>query len=168
MRRFLLTTVASAALVTIAPRQSVALPPLGFTLSPAVLSFSAQATGGQTPCVSFGTYQYVTVTVTTMRPIVIGHPAIIAPDAEYGDGCHAFSDTQGGTCWQQYEALGNRIPAHTSCTIEVGFHPESATTYNATLTVTRCTDWMTDPTYGFLVCTAFDGSASIDLSGTGT
>jgi hypothetical protein len=137
-------------------------------LSPPSLSFSAQATVGQTPCVNFGTYQYKTVTVTTTRSIVIGNPAVITPDGEYGGGCHVFFDTQAGTCWQQYESLGNRIPARTSCTIEVGFHPELATTYNATLTVSRCTHWTTDPTFGFLVCTAFDGSNSVDLTGVGT
>jgi hypothetical protein len=33
--------------------------------------------------------------------------------------------------------------------------------------VTRCTNWTTDPTYGFIVCTAFDSSQTLTLNGTG-
>jgi len=37
---------------------------------------------------------------------------------------------------------------YTHGTVQVGFHPDAPDTFNATLTVTRCTHWTTDPTGG--------------------
>jgi hypothetical protein len=96
-----------------------------------------------------------------MRPVVIQNPATVTGD-------NVFFDTQAGSCWQSYEALGNRIPAHTSCTIQVGFHPTVPGSYSATLTVYRCTSWHLDPTFGFILCDTLDGSRSMNLTGTGT
>lgn len=158
MKRFLSIALVVLAFVATAPRQIGAAPPTGFTLSPSTLSFST----------AVDTLQFQFVTVTTHRRLVITNPATITGDTTRTDGFVIFGDTQAGSCWQQYESLGNPIPANTTCTIQVGFYPEEAKTYNATLTVSRCTHWTTDPNFNFVVCTAFDGSESISLTGTGS
>jgi hypothetical protein len=141
-----LTTVAA-----IAPLQGGAMPPAGFTLSPSTLDFS----------VATGTSQFQLLTLTTKgQPVVFQNPTTATDPV--------FQDTQAGTCWQSYEALGNKIPKHTSCTIQIGFHPNTAGTYSATLTVSRCTSWHIDPTFGFILCDATDGSQTVTLNGTGT
>jgi hypothetical protein len=151
LKRFVFIVASLAAALAIVPLQGAATPPVGFTLSPSSLSYSTAA----------GDFQYQLVTVTTMRPVVIQNPATVTGDS-------VFFDTQAGSCWQNYEALGNRIPAHTSCTVQVGFHPIAPGTYSATLTVNRCTSWHLDPTFGFIVCDTLDGSQSVSLNGTGT
>jgi hypothetical protein len=108
------------------------------------------------------------VTVTTSRRLVIQNPATLSGDVSRTDGGSIFFDTQAGSCWQQYEALGDPLPAHTTCTIQIGFHPEAVRSYNATLTVRRCTHWHLDLTSGVIVCDALDGSRTASLTGTGT
>ncbi len=151
LKRFVLILASLTVAFAIAPLDVAAAPPVGFTLSPSSLSYSTAA----------GTFQYQLVTVTTMRPVVIQNPATVTGD-------NVFFDTQTGSCWQSYEALGNRIPAHTSCTIQVGFHPTAAGGYISTLTVYRCTSWHLDPTNGLILCDTLDGSRSVNLTGTGT
>jgi hypothetical protein len=132
-----------------------------FTLTPNPLTMSAPA--------GTITYAYVTVTNTSGRPLVIDLPASVHNDQTNPDGIHTiFSDSQGGSCWQAYEALGNPIPGHGTCTIQVSFLPGTTGSYTGTLTTARCTSWTTDPTFGFIVCSAFDGSRTINLAGTGT
>ena len=111
-----------------------------------------------------GVITYEFVTLTTSRKVVLGSPnSITGTDAAY------FNDTQAGSCWQSYGALGTAIPPHTTCTIQISFLPDdSKTTFNATLTVSRCTHYTIDPTFGFVVCTDFDGSQSVSLVGTRT
>jgi hypothetical protein len=170
MKRFLGIAACLAAVLAVAPLNGGAAPPAsppgaaGFSLSPSSLSFSALS-----GCFDPGCYDYQFVTVATTRSVVIQNPATFTGDiGPWGGGYMIFGDTQGGTCWSLYEALGNPIPAHTSCTIEVGFHPPSVGAYSATMTVSRCTSWHLDPTYGFILCDTLDGSKSVDLTGTGT
>jgi hypothetical protein len=126
------------------------MPPAGFTVSPSNLSYSTAT----------NTSQFQLLTVTTSRPVVIQNPTIATDPV--------FQDTQAGSCWQGYEALGNKIPNHTSCTIQIGFHPTAPGNYSATLTIKRCTQWHIDPTFGFILCDATDGSQTVTLNGTGT
>jgi hypothetical protein len=132
--------------------------PSAFTLS--APTFSA----------AVNSFQYQSITVTTSRrPVVIQNPAGLSGDVGPNtDNTMIFSDTQSGSCWQHYEALGNPIPAHTSCTIQVNFHPEAVGTYNATLSVTPCTSWTTDPTHGWVVCSATGVPETVALTGQGT
>jgi hypothetical protein len=81
-------------------------------------------------------------------------------------GDPVFFDTQAGSCWQAYEALGNRIPGKTACTIQVGFHSAVAGTFTGKLVVYRCVDWHLDPTGGMIICDITGGSQSVDLVGT--
>jgi hypothetical protein len=131
----------------------VPLPP-AWTLSPSSIDFGAVAVG------SFN-YSYDATVKTGQVPVAIAAPASLTGDS-------AFWDVQGGSCWQSYEALGNPIPAHTSCTIEVGFHPLAAGSYSGTLTVTRCLGWFINPIQGSLECdnATLDGSQSVPLSGS--
>ncbi len=149
MKRLLMLAAVLAAVLVLGPLQASATPPPGFTVSPTELVMTA-GPGGMD-------YQYVTV--TTSRAVVIQSPATITGDS-------VFSDTQSGTCWQNYESLGKQIPPHTSCTIRIMFlSPDPGGTYYGTLSVTRCVDWYKDPTYGFIVCSSFDGSQTVDLTG---
>src|SRR6185369_17588611 len=77
-----------------------------------------------------------------------------------------FADTQAGTCWQSYGALGKPVPAKTSCTIQVSYMPTGPGPYSNTMTVYECKKSHPDPTYGFLVCDLRDGSQSFHLAGT--
>jgi hypothetical protein len=133
---------------------------LGFSLSPSTLQMSSPA----------GTSAFANVTLTnTKGPLVIQGPATVHNDQTNPDGIHViFSDTQAGSCWQAYESLGNRIPRNTTCTFQVGFLPPSQGTFTGTLTVTRCTEWHVDPTFGFIVCDETSGSQTINLVGIGT
>jgi hypothetical protein len=109
-----------------------------------------------------GGFDFSDITVTTgPDPVVIRDPATTSAP---------FWDTQSGTCWQHYEALGNPIPANTTCTIQVGFHPSAVGEFSATLTVTQCTSWSLDPTYGMISCADPPGgpSRSVELEGDGT
>jgi hypothetical protein len=134
--------------------------PSTFTVSAAGVSFSTPVDGFQ--------YQLVTIT-TARRPVVIQNPASLSGDVgPRVDGTMIFSDTQSGSCWQKFESLGNPIPAHTSCTIQVAFHPDAVGTFNATLAVSPCTSWTTDPTWGFVVCSAVGAPESVSLTGQGT
>ena len=131
----------------------VPLPP-AWTLSPSSIDFGSVAVG------SFN-YSYDASVQTGQAPVVIQGPTTLTGDS-------AFWDVQGGSCWQQYEALGNPIPAHTSCTIEVGFHPLAAGSYSGTLIVTRCLGWFINPIQGSLNCdnATLDGTQSVVLSGS--
>jgi hypothetical protein len=134
--------------------------PAAFTVSAAGASFSTAVDSFQ--------YQLITVT-TSHHPVVIQNPATLTGDVgPRADNTMIFSDTQSGSCWQKYESHGNPIPAQTSCTIQVNFHPDAVRTYDATLTVSQCTSWAIDPTWGFIVCSALGSSESVSLTGQGT
>jgi hypothetical protein len=163
MKRFLVVLVGVAGLLAVAPLSGGAAPPPHFALSPDLLTLTAPA---GPVCFPNCDFEFVTVTNGKGRKLVIDNPASFDP-ASFGDGT-SFWDTQAGSCWQSYESLGNPIPGHTSCTIQVGFHPWSTATFNTTMTVTRCTSWHLDLTFGFIVCDTFDGSQSIAVTGTGT
>jgi hypothetical protein len=151
-----LPIVASALLIAVAlaasGRAALAAPQPGFTLSPNTLTF--EATAG---VLSFD-YEFVMVG-TGPRWLVYAGPATTTGDP-------VFFDTQAGSCWQAYEALGNRIPAKTSCTIQVGFGSEQPGTFTGKLVVYRCLQWHIDPTFGMILCDMTDGSQSVDLVGT--
>ena len=127
-------------------------PPQAFALSPSVVTFQAT-----TDVQSFD-YEFVTVG-TGPRWLVYEGPASTT-------GYPAFFDTQAGSCWQAYEALGNRIPGKTVCTIQVGFHSEVAGTFTGELVVYRCLDWHLDPSGGMIICDVTGASQSVDLVGT--
>jgi hypothetical protein len=128
-------------------------PPPAFTLSPDQLSFEAT-----TDVLSFD-YELVEVG-TGPRWLVYSNPASTTAGQ--------FGDTQAGTCWQEYEALGKRIPGKTTCTIQVGFHSEIAGTFTGQLVVYRCLDWHLEPTFGMILCDVTGESQTIDLVGTAT
>jgi hypothetical protein len=146
---------------SLAPQSALSLRPApAFTISAAGARFSAPVDSLE--------YQLITVT-TARRPVVINSPAKLTGDVgPRTDGGMIFWDTQTGSCWQQYEAHGNPIPAFTTCTIQVGFHPDAVRSYNAALSVTQCTSWSTDPTWGFIVCNGLGLSETVSLSGQGT
>lgn len=141
--------LAAAALAAgIGPVAAAPAPP--FTISPSGLSFDT----------TLNTIVYDTVTLTTGKQrVVVEDPASIGPGTP-------FADTQAGTCWQSYGALGKPVPAKTSCTIQVSYLPTGAGPYSQTMTVYECKKSHPDPTYGFLVCDLRDGSASFSLNGT--
>jgi hypothetical protein len=151
-----LTLVASAILMAVALASSsglaLAAPPQAFTLTPSVVEFEAT-----TDVQSFD-FEFVMVG-TGPRWLVYSGPASTTGDP-------VFFDTQAGSCWQQYEALGKRIPGKTTCTIQVGFHSTVAGTFTGKLVVFRCLDWHEDPISGVILCDVLDGSQSIDLVGT--
>jgi hypothetical protein len=142
---------ASAALAATALAGSLgtasAAPPPPFTLSPDPVSFVAVLNGFD--------YEFVTLTTGNKRVYMSSPQSTNLP----------FFDTQ-GDCWQSYGALGQPIPARTTCQLEIGFHPTAAGPYSDTLTVTACKRWHLDPTYGFILCDTLDGSASVGLEGT--
>lgn len=154
MKRFPLITVVCGALAAIAPIQGGVAAPGGtaFTLSPPNLTISTT--------VDTIAYADVTLTNVSPSPLVVTNPASFS-----GADAAKFNDTQSGTCWQSYEALGNPIPGKTSCTIRISFLSNTAGNFSAAMTVTRCLAWTTDPTYGFIVCTSLDGSRSIKVTG---
>ena len=130
----------------------LAKPPAAFTLSPSQLTFEATA--------DVQSFDYELVMVGTgTRWLVYQNPATATGDP-------VFFDTQAGSCWQQYESLGNRIPGKTTCTIQVGFHSEQAGTFTGQLVVYQCTQWHEDPTFGLILCDATGDSQTIDLVGT--
>jgi hypothetical protein len=151
MKRILLFMATATAAIAVVPFQAGAVgPPPRFELSPASLSFSAPAGG----------FDYHSVTVTNNRgPLVIQNPA---------SGDSHFFDTQAGTCWQTYEVFGDPIPAHTSCSIEVGFTSATAGTFTGTLTVYRCLTWIYVGPTNSIICTSTDGGETVDLTGTAT
>jgi hypothetical protein len=144
--------VASAFLVAAAIATNIgsasAAPPPPFTLTPSSISFSTTLNGFD--------YEFVTLTTGNKKIPMSSPQSTTLP----------FFDTQGGTCWQSYGALGQLIPARTSCTIQVGFHPTGAGPFSDSLTATACKKWHLDPTYGFILCDTLDGSQSISLTGT--
>lgn len=151
-----LTTMASAVLIVaaVAVSSGTALggKPPAFTLEPSQLTFEATA--------DVNSYDYDFVTVGTgPRWFVYAGPASTTGDA-------VFWDTQAGSCWQAYESLGNRIPGKTTCTIQVGFHSETAGTFTGQLIVYQCLQWHLDPTYGMILCDVTGDSKSVDLAGT--
>jgi len=139
--------LAASALAATIGTATAAPPPL-FTLSPDPVVFEALLNGAD--------FEFVTL-MTGNRRVFMGSPQATNPP---------FSDTQAGTCWQSHGALGEPIPARSSCTIQIGFHPTAAGPYSDTLTVTACKKWHADPTFGFVVCDTLDGSASVGLEGT--
>jgi hypothetical protein len=153
-----LTGCSSAADVDVAATPQAQVAPEGKGNGPPSFTLAGPATDFSS---ATGTITFQNVTVTTNNhKVVINDPASFSPSTP-------FSDTQSGSCWQKYESLGNPIPANTSCTIQVGFLPTAAGPVSATMTVTRCTSWTTDPTYGFIVCSAFDSSQTLTVNGTG-
>jgi hypothetical protein len=150
LKRFVVVLASLTVAFAIAALHGAAAPPVGFMLSPSSLSYSTAA----------GSFEFQLVTVTTKGAVVIQNPATVTGD-------NAFFDTQAGSCWQNYGALGKKIPPHTSCTIQVGFHPTAPGSYSAVLTVYRCTSWHLDPN-GLIFCDTLDGSQSVNLTGTGT
>ena len=150
-----LPTIANAMLIatalTFSSGAALAAPPQFFTLTPEVVEFEATA--------GVGSFDFEFVMVGTgPRWIVYQGPATTTGDP-------VFFDTQAGSCWQAYEALGNRIPKQTSCTIQVGFNAAVAGTYTGALVVFRCLQWHVDPTFGMILCDVTDGSQSVDLVG---
>lgn len=146
--RALLGAIASAGLLLIGVNPAGAAPPAQFSLSPDPLNVTAEVGG-------FG---YADVTVRTRGALVIQSPAML--------GTPTFFDTQAGSCWQTYQAVGDHIPPRSSCTIQVGFHPTSAGTFHDTLTVTRCTEW--HESSGQLVCDTLGQSQTIQVVGVAT
>lgn len=127
-------------------------PPEAFTLSPSQVTFEATAD------VNSFDYEFVTVG-TGPRWLVYQNPTTTTGDPVFGD-------TQAGSCWQNFESLGNRIPGKTTCTIQVGFHSQQAGTFTGQLVVYKCTQWHTDPTFGMILCDATGESKTVDLVGT--
>jgi hypothetical protein len=125
-------------------------PPAPLSVSPTSLSMSADVNG----------FDFEFVTITTKKKIALENPA------SFGAGS-PFFDPQTGTCWQQYGALGLRIPPKTTCTIQVGFHPSTAGSFTDVMTVYACSAWHIN-VGGQLICDAHDGSATVALNGTAT
>ena len=147
--------IASAALVAAALALSsggaLGAPPAGFTLSPSVVELEATA--------GLGSFDFELVMVGTgPRWLVYQNPSTTTGDP-------VFFDTQAGSCWQVYESLGDRIPGKTTCTIQVGFGSQVVGTFNGKLTVFRCQQWHTDPTFGMIICDVTGASQTIDLVG---
>jgi hypothetical protein len=139
------------AALTLSAQSAAAGPPPAFTLTPSVVAFEATA--------GVGSFDYEFVMVGTgPRWLVYEGPATTTGDP-------VFFDTQAGSCWQSYEALGNRIPGKTTCTIQVGFDAAIAGTYTGKLVVYRCLQWHVDPTFGIILCDVRAGSQSVDLVG---
>lgn len=124
-----------------------------FTLSPSPLNISG----------SVGQPAYGTVTVANSRgPLVIENPATFSPST-FTDGSTVW-DTQAGTCWQSYESLGNKIPGHSDCTIQVGFTGTQPGNYTATMVVYQCKSWHTGSA-GEIVCDTRGSSLVINVVG---
>lgn len=102
---------------------------------------------------------YGNATVTTGRRAV----AFSSPQAVTGP----FFDTQAGSCWQSYGALGMKVPARTSCTVQIGFVHSTPDTYGGSLTVQECARSRLNAAGG-IECVRFGDSATIALSGTAT
>lgn len=150
-----LPTMASGVLIAAALAASsgaaLGAQPPAFTLSPSVVTFEATA--------GVGSFDYELVMVGTgPRWLVYQNPASTTGDP-------VFFDTQAGSCWQNYEALGKRIPRKTSCTIQVGFNAEVAGTFEGQLVVYQCPKWHLGPT-GMILCDVTGDSQSVDLVGT--
>ena len=148
-----LRAIARAALIGAAlaiPSGSVvAKPPQAFTWTSSVAEFEATA--------GVGSFDFEFVMVGTgPRWLVYEGPASTTGDP-------VFFDTQAGSCWQALEALGNRIPGKTTCTIQVRFNAAVAGTYTGKLVVFRCLQWHIDPTFGMILCDVTDDSQSVDL-----
>ena len=140
--------VAATLAAGIGPVAAAQPPP--FTISPVSLTFDT----------TLNNIVYDTVTLTTgSRRIAVEGPSSIGPGTP-------FADTQAGTCWQLYGALGQAVPAKTSCTIQVSYMPTGQGPYSATMTVYACKKWHLDPTFGFIVCDQRDGSQAVALNGT--
>jgi hypothetical protein len=148
--RPLVASVLLAAALVASSGPAIAAPPQAFTLSPDVVTFET------TPNIPFD-YEFVTVG-TGPRWLVYANPASFTGDP-------GFFDTQAGSCWQNYESLGNRIPGKTSCTIQVGFHSDQAGTFTGQLVVYRCLQWHLDPTFGMILCDVTGDSKSVELVG---
>lgn len=150
MRKAIPIGLGLIAAFVVALRAAAAPPP--FALSPRHLTITA--------AVGSPGYAPATVTNTSGAPLVVENPAQATAKRS-----GSFFDTQTGSCWQAYEALGNPIPEGASCTIQVGFVSSSAGKFAGTLTVRQCTAWSTDPTFGFIVCSSLGYEKSIPLSG---
>ncbi len=152
MMRGVAALAAAAALLlspVVGATASAAAPP-PFTVSPASLSFT------NVPVNSLA-YQSVTVT-TGAKKVAFDNPATFSASF--------FSDTQAGTCWQNWGSLGKAVPARTSCTIQVAFNPTQAGPLAGVMTVYACKKSHVDAVSGFLVCDARDVSQTVSLSGT--
>lgn len=121
---------------------------VSFVVSPQNLSFSTQA----------GTPQTQTLTVTTKKASTVVNPTT-SSDSH-------FVDTQTGTCWTQYAAIGQKIPQKTSCTIVIQFSSASAGSFSGTLTVTECRAFRL--VSGVFVCDQAAGSLTVGMAGTAT
>ena len=108
-------------------------------------------------------YELVTVTNNYRRPIVIQNPAIFTAD-------RPFFDTQAGSCWQTYGALGQSLPGLASCTIQVGFNPPLLSPFNAyydaNMTVSMCVKSRIGA--GAIACDIPGGSQTITVHGYAT
>jgi len=153
-RCLIVTVMLVAGMLAASSGAVLATPPAAFTLSPGQLTFQAT-----TDVLSFD-YDLVTVG-TGPRWLVYENPTTTTGDP-------VFFDTQAGSCWQNYESLGNRIPGKTTCTIQVGFHSEQPGEFTGQLVVYKCTQWHVDPTFGMILCDATGDSETVDLVGTAT
>ena len=154
MKRILMPVVAGLLLAVVAAQAAQAAPGGGggsttttFTLSPTQLTFT-------TPVGAAG-LAYVTVT-TKSKPVAMGQAT---------SSFFRFIDTGGGSCWTSYGALGQKIPANTSCTIAVSFSANILGTFTGTLSVAECTKWHLSASGGIL-CDKPATPQTVALSGT--
>ena len=155
MKRILMPVVAGLLLAFVAAQAAVAAPGGGsggsttttFTLSPTQLTYV-------TP-VGWGGVEYVTVTTKT-KPVAMGQAT---------SSLFRFLDTGGGTCWTSFGAVGQKIPANTSCTIAVSFYANEVGTFTGTLSVAECTRWHVSASGG-IVCDKAGTPQTVGLSGT--
>lgn len=150
MKRFLaiLTGLGLIVALTIGTAGAVsAAPAPPFTISPTSLSYTSPA----------GNYQWQLVTVTTGRKAVV-----LESPTTFGSGA-PFLDSQLGTCWASYGAIGLAIPMNTNCTVEIGFHPTAVGSYSDVATIYSCKK--SHVAAGHTVCDVRDGSRTVSLSG---
>lgn len=124
-------------------------PATGVEATPEELFFEAEVGG----------FDYELVTITTTRKTAI--------EAHLEDGTWFF-DTQAGSCWQQYLSQGVPIPARSTCTIQLGFHPDAVfADYMDVLFVFVCPEWHTGDD-GEVVCDSTSAWDTVALHGVGT
>ena len=152
VRAVTVSVLAFVTMLTLGIGTAAGAPPPPFTLSPTGTLALSAAVGGDG-------YGLVTVTTGTKKVVIVS-PATLA-------GGLPFSDTQAGSCWQNYGSRGLAVPAKSNCTIQVGFHPTAAGTVTDVMTVYACKKWHVDPTRGWIVCDVPDVGRSVNLSGTG-
>jgi len=147
-----LAPIGVALLIALGSAQSVAAaPPAGggssFTLSPNPFSITA----------AVGWYASGLVTVSTTKSVALAGPATSSDPH--------FDDINGGTCWSQYLAHGQKIPANVVCSISIRFFSATAGTFTGTLSVSECTKWHLGPT-GAIVCDKAAAPQRIGLTAT--